>query len=260
MARSLTYDDIEYISSQIKDDNRWRTIFSYYFSYNPSAFRIPLVKNMCSQLSIDSISINSENYHLLKERITPLLFSEPKFNQKLKNNLIAPYDKKHKTHFATFMFAGAVDKKIDFPQELLDEFIIDYCTLRKLHLITYNGKDFLSDMDEDISESVSYYQFYNSKMLSDNTRVRLVENLMRFYRQLFIDNMAKILELTLYKYEHNIATRYDYDTGNIIKSLLNIKVNWMNTKLSNLSDVTKELFNAMNIVFSQSITEDIDII
>ena len=260
MARSLTYDDIEYISSQIKDDSRWRTIFSYYFSYNPSAFRIPLVKNMCSQLSIDSISINSENYHLLKERITPLLFSEPKFNQKLRNNLIAPYDKKHKTHFATFMFAGAVDKKIDFPQELLDEFIIDYCTLRKPHLVTYNCKDFLSDMDEDISECISYYQFYNSQMLSDNTRVKLVENLMRFYRQLFIDNMAKILELTLYKYEHNIATRYDYDTGNIIKSLLNIKVNWMNTKLSNLSDVTKELFNAMNIVFSQSITEAIDII
>ena len=31
MARSLTYDDIEYISSQIKDDNRWRTIFRIIF-------------------------------------------------------------------------------------------------------------------------------------------------------------------------------------------------------------------------------------
>lgn len=260
MARSLTYDDIEYISSQIKDDSLWRSIFSYYFSYNLSAFRIPLVKNMCSQLSIDSISINSENYHLLKERITPILFSDPKFNQKLRNNLIAPYDKKHKTHFATFMLVGAVDKKFDFPQKLLDKFIIDYCTLRKLHLITYNGKDFLSDMDEDISESVSYYQFYNSKMLSENTRVKLVENLMRFYRQLFIDNMAKILEITLYKYEQNIATRYDYDVDKIIKSLLSIKTSWGTPQLSALSDVTKELFNAMNIVFSQSITEAIDII
>ena len=72
--------------------------------------------------------------------------------------------------------------------------------------------------------------------------------------------MAKILEITLYKYDQNIAIKSDYDVDKVIKSLLSIKTSWGTPQLSALSDVTKELFNAMNIVFSQSITEAIDII
>ena len=264
MVRPLNYDDIEYISSQIKDNGCWLNIFSHYFSYNRSVFRISLVNNMCSKLSIDLMSINSENYPLLKERVIPHLFSDPKFIGKLKNNLIAPYDKKHQTNFVRLIFGKnrnrISDQILNFPQNLIDKFVIDYCILRKLHLVNYNGKGFLSDIDEDIRDCLSYYHFYNAQMLSDNTKVNFVNRLMEFSRQLFIDNMAKILELTLYKYEKNIATRLDYDTGNVIKSLLNIEDNWRNTRLSNLSDATKELFNSMNMVFSQSIEEDIEII
>lgn len=264
MARSITYDDIEYVQSQIKDDGLWRSIFSYYFSYNRSVFRIPLVKNMCSQSFVDLIVINSENYEVLKERIIPLLFSDVTFKTKLKNNLIAPYDKKYQTNFARRINWTNQSKISDviyqFPQNLLDKFIIDYCTIRKLYLITYNGKDILSDINDDIIDGLAYYNFFSLQMLSDNARTKFIGHLASFYRQLFIDNIASILELTLHKYDQNIATKFDYDTGNVVKSLLNIKTSWGTPQLFALSDVTKELFNAMNMVFSQSVENDIVVI
>ena len=264
MARSVTYDDIEYILSQIKDDSLWRSTFSYYFTYNKYVFRVALVKNMCSQSSIDLIEINSTNYEVLQARITTLLFSDVNFREKLKNNLIAPYDKKHQTEFVRRIFGtnkgGISDVIFQFPQNLLDKFIIDYCVTRKLYLLTYNGKDILSNIDDNIIDCLYYYNYHSSQLLSDNTRIKFVDHLTSFYRQLFIDNIVKILELTLYKYDQNIATRYDYDTGNVIESLLKIKTSWGRPQLSVLSDVTKELFNAMNIAFSQSAEDDIVII
>lgn len=148
MPRSITYDDIDYISSQIKDDGLWRSIFSYYFSYNLSAFRIPLVKNMCSKSFIDLIEINSGSYEVLKTKIITSLFSDVKFKTKLKHYLIAPYDKKHQTEFVRRIFGTNKGKISDvifqFPQNLLDKFIIDYCVTNKLYLLTYNGEDLLS--------------------------------------------------------------------------------------------------------------------
>lgn len=264
MARSITYDDIDYISSQIKDDGLWRSIFSYYFSYNLSAFRIPLVKNMCSQSFIDLIEINSESYEVLKTKITTFLFSDVKFREKLKNNLIAPYDKKHQTNFVRRIFGtnkgGISDVIFQFPQNLLDKFIIDYCVARKLYLLSYNGKDMVSNINDDIINSLAYYNCYSSQMLANNTHVKFVGHLTFFYRQLFLDNIANILELTLYKYDQNIATKSNYDVDKVIESLLNVKTSWGTPQLSELSDVTKELFNAMNIVFSQSVENDIVVI
>lgn len=264
MARSLTYDDIEYISSQIKDDSLWRSIFSYYFSYNLSAFRIPLVKNMCSQSFIDLIEINFESYEVLKTKIITSLFSDVKFKTKLKHYLIEPYDKKHQTEFARRIFETNKGKISDvifqFPQNLLDKFSIDYCVTNKLHLLTYNGNDILSNINDEIIDGLAYYNFHSSKMLSDQTRVKFVGHLTFFYRQLFLDNIANILELTLYKYAQNIATKSDYDVDKVIKSLLSVKTSWWTPQLSALSDVTKELFNAMNIVFSQSAENDIVVI
>jgi hypothetical protein len=264
MARSITYDDIDYISSQIKDDSLWRSIFSYYFSYNLSAFRIPLVKNMCSKSFIDLIEINSGSYEVLKTKIITSLFSDVKFKTKLKHYLIAPYDKKHQTEFARLIFETNKGKISDvifqFPQNLLDKFIIDYCVTNKLYLLTYNGNDILSNINDEIIDGLAYYNFHSSQMLSDQTRVKFVGHLTFFYRQLFIDNIANILELTLYKYDQNIATKFDYDVDKVIKSLLNVKTSWGTPQLSELSDVTKELFNAMNIVFSQSVENDIVVI
>ena len=263
MPRSITYDDIDYISSQIKDDGLWRSIFSYYFSYNLSAFRIPLVKNMCSQSFIDLIEINSESYEVLKTKIITSLFSDVKFKTKLKHYLIAPYDKKHQTEFVRRIFGTNKGKISDvifqFPQNLLDKFIIDYCVTNKLYLLTYNGEDLLSNINDDIIDGLAYYNF-GSQTLLGYTRVKFVGHLTFFYRQLFIDNIANILELTLYKYDQNIATKSNYDVDKVIESLLNVKNSWSTPMLSELSDVTKELFNAMNIVFSQSVENDIVVI
>jgi hypothetical protein len=263
MPRSITYDDIDYISSQIKDDGLWRSIFSYYFSYNLSAFRIPLVKNMCSKSFIDLIEINSGSYEVLKTKIITSLFSDVKFKTKLKHYLIAPYDKKHQTEFVRRIFGTNKGKISDvifqFPQNLLDKFIIDYCVTNKLYLLTYNGEDLLSNINDDIIDGLAYYNF-GSQTLLGYTRVNFVGHLTFFYRQLFIDNIANILELTLYKYDQNIATKSNYDVDKVIESLLNVKTSWSTPMLSELSDVTKELFNAMNIVFSQSAENDIVVI
>lgn len=263
MPRSITYDDIDYISSQIKDDGLWRSIFSYYFSYNLSAFRIPLVKNMCSKSFIDLIEINSGSYEVLKTKIIASLFSDVKFKTKLKHYLIAPYDKKHQTEFVRRIFGTNKGKISDvifqFPQNLLDKFIIDYCVTNKLYLLTYNGEDLLSNINDDIIDGLAYYNF-GSQTLLGYTRVKFVGHLTFFYRQLFIDNIANILELTLYKYDQNIATKSNYDVDKVIESLLNVKTSWSTPMLSELSDVTKELFNAMNIVFSQSAENDIVVI
>lgn len=263
MPRSITYDDIDYISSQIKDDGLWRSIFSYYFSYNLSAFRIPLVKNMCSKSFIDLIEINSGSYEVLKTKIITSLFSDVKFKTKLKHYLITPYDKKHQTEFVRRIFGTNKGKISDvifqFPQNLLDKFIIDYCVTNKLYLLTYNGEDLLSNINDDIIDGLAYYNF-SSQTLLGYTRVKFVGHLTFFYRQLFIDNIANILELTLYKYDQNIATKSNYDVDKVIESLLNVKTSWSTPMLSELSDVTKELFNAMNIVFSQSAENDIVVI
>lgn len=187
-----------------------------------------------------------------------------KFKTKLKHYLIEPYDKKHKTEFARRIFETNKGKISDvifqFPQNLLDKFIIDYCVTNKLYLLTYNGNDILSNINDEIIDGLAYYNFHSSKMLFDQTRVKFVGHLTFFYRQLFIDNIANILELTLYKYDQNIATKFDYDVDKVIKSLLNVKTSWGTPQLSELSDVTKELFNAMNIVFSQSVENDIVVI
>ena len=218
---------------------------------------------MCSKSFIDLIEINSGSYEVLKTKIITSLFSDVKFKTKLKHYLIAPYDKKHQTEFVRRIFGTNKGKISDvifqFPQNLLDKFIIDYCVTNKLYLLTYNGEDLLSNINDDIIDGLAYYNF-GSQTLLGYTRVKFVGHLTFFYRQLFIDNIANILELTLYKYDQNIATKSNYDVDKVIESLLNVKTSWSTPMLSELSDVTKELFNAMNIVFSQSVENDIVVI